>query len=968
MDEENNIKDSHVEDSEIKESKIEESDIKDSQIKDSEIKESHIEDSKITDSKIFGEDIQKNKKIDKYFKKQEIKKYFNQTINFLKQKKVINLIIICTFLFLLIFGSWIRLQNLPLLKDSTTGKYIPLALDPFYFLRIAETRIEQGGLPAYDLMRAPSINTPFHSEILPQTIVSLYRIGRVFNSEISIQFIDVIYPVIFFALGLIVFFFLVYLLTKSKITALISSAFLAFIPAYLYRTMAGFADHEAIGMFAFFLTLLCYSLALKFLDKQEKKNKVLIKTILWGLLIAFVSAFTIASWGGIAKFILMIIPLSFFLFWLVKLKDSEENKRLINQCLLFYITWIVFSVLFTKIFGFGFSQVLNRFILSSTGLFSLFVLGFIIIDYALILKIDHIKFLKKKFRQIYSFIITILFGLIGLMALGKNIFSLIKDIWTGLLHPFGLGRVGLTVAENAQPYLLDWMNQTGKIFFWIFYAGMIFVGINIAKGINKKKNKFLFSLCWIIMISGILFSRISSSSLLNGTNFVSKFIYFGSLILFIGYFIWLYFNDNIKIKSELIIIASCMFWMLIAGRGAIRLFFIVTPFACFMVGYSVIKLFKYAKKSKEEVMKILLIVILILVIVGAVYSLFSFVNSSSTQAKYTGPSANLQWQRAMEWVRNETSIDSIFVHWWDYGYWVQYLGERATMLDGGHPYPWGNRLVGRYILTTPKPETALSLMKVENISYLLIDPTDIGKYPAYSKIGSDETGEDRYSWIPTMLLDERQTQETNNQTTYVYSGGTVLDEDIIYKENEKEIFLPEKKAILGGIILETIKSKNTVSLKQPKGVFFYNEKQTRIPLRYIYYNGEILDFKNGLDVVVYIIPKVDQTGQGIQVNNLGAAIYLSPKVSKSLVAQLYLLNDAFGKYETIKLAHAEPSPVVESLNNQGLNLNEFIYYQGFRGPIKIWGVDYPSNITAREEFLNCTGEWAEFDDLEFTRW
>ncbi|MBA7704313.1 hypothetical protein ES703_113118 [subsurface metagenome] len=407
--------------------------------------------------------------------------------------------------------------------------------------------------------------------------------------------------------------------------------------------------------------------------------------------------------------------------------------------------------------------------------------------------------------------------------------------------------------------------------------------------------------------------------------------------------------------------------MLIAGRGAIRLFFVITPFVCFAAGFFIVKTFNYIKKCKEEVIKILLIVILILAIVGAVYSLFGFVNSTSTQAKYTGPSANLQWQRAMEWVRNETPINSIFVHWWDYGYWVQYLGERATMVDGGHPYPGRNHLVGRYILTTPRPETALSFMKVENVSYLLIDPTDIGKYPAYSKIGSDETGEDRYSWIPTMLLDERQTQETNNQTIYVYSGGTVLDEDIIYKENEKEIFLPEKKAILAGIILETTKSKNTVSLKQPKGVFFYNEKQTRIPLRYVYYNGEILDFKNGLDVVVYIIPKVDQTSQGIQVNNLGAVIYLSPKVSKSLVAQLYLMNDSFDSYKTIKLVHSEPDPIIESLNSQGLNLNEFIYFNGIKGPIKIWKVDYPSNIIAREEFLNYTGEWAEFDDLEFTR-
>ncbi|GAH52152.1 unnamed protein product, partial [marine sediment metagenome] len=261
-----------------------------------------------------------------------------------------------------------RLQNLPLLKDSTTGKYIPLALDPFYFLRVAETIAEQGGLPAYDAMRYPSLKVGFPDEILPQAVILLHKIGRVFDKDVTIQFINVISPVIFFVLGLIVFFFLIFVLTKSKSIALISSVFLAIIPAYLYRTMAGFSDHESIGMLAFFLTLLCYSLALKFLDKpktenqnKQEKNKNILKTVLFGLLVGFVSAFTIASWVGIASFIFMIIPLSFGLFWLIKVQNLEKdkiNEKLLNY-LIFYVIWVVFTILFTGIYGFNFSSIIN---------------------------------------------------------------------------------------------------------------------------------------------------------------------------------------------------------------------------------------------------------------------------------------------------------------------------------------------------------------------------------------------------------------------------------------------------------------------------------------------------------------------------------------------------------------------------------------------------------------------------------
>lgn len=969
MSEENKIEDSHIEDS-----KIEGSDIKDSQIKDSEIRDSHIEDSKIEDSKIVGETIENDKKIGEYFKKQEVKKYFSQTINFFKQKKVINFIIISLLLVLLIGGSWIRLQNLPLLKDSTTGKYIPLALDPFYFLRIAETRAEQGGLPDYDAMRYASAKVGFSNDLMPQAVIFLHTIVSIFDKEVTLQFIDVISPVIFFALALIIFFFLIYVLTKSKIIALISSAFLTIIPAYLYRTLAGFSDHESIGMLAFFLAMLCYCLALKFLDKEkienqnkQEKNKNILKVILFGLLVGFVSAFTIASWKGIASFIFMIIPLSFGLFWLIKVQNLEKekiNEKLLH-CLIFYIIWVVFTVLFTRIYGYSFSSTINTVVLGSSSILTGAVFLFLIIDYILILKGKILKEKLKKYRTLFSALVTIILGAILLSFSGQNIFSFIPQIIDKLLHPFGAGRVGLTVAENAQPYLMNWMGQIGEIFFWIFYAGMIFVGINIAKGIDKKKNKFLFFLSWTIMISGILFSRITASHLLNGVNFISQFVYFGGLILFAGYFLWLYFNDKIKIKSELILIASWLFVMLIATRGAVRLFFVITPFVCFMVGYSVVKLFNYAKKSKEEVLKLILFVAVILVIIGLVISSSNFINSTMQQAKYTGPSANYQWQNAMSWVRNSTNPGDTFVHWWDYGHWVAYLGERPVITDGAHAVGFWDHLIGRYVLTTPKPETALSFMKSQNVSYLLIDPTDLGKYPAYSKIGSDETGQDRYAGIPIMQSDPSQIQETADGEIKVYQGGTFIDGDIIYNESGKQIFLPSNKAAIIGITLETSKKEDSISFKQPEGVFVYNNQQIRIPLRYVYYNNRLIDFENGLNVVMRIIPKISQEGGGIQIDNLGTAIYLSPKVSAGLFAQLYLLNDAFKNYPTVTLAHAETDPTVKSLNNQGANLNEFVFFNGFRGPIKIWKVDYPSNILVKEEFLRISGDYAEFDNLKF---
>ncbi len=45
-------------------------------------------------------------------------------------------------------------------------------------------------------------------------------------------------------------------------------------------------------------------------------------------------------------------------------------------------------------------------------------------------------------------------------------------------------------------------------------------------------------------------------------------------------------------------------------------------------------------------------------------------------------SPNTAWLDALEWMRENTSKDSVVVSWWDYGYWISVLGQRASVADG----------------------------------------------------------------------------------------------------------------------------------------------------------------------------------------------------------------------------------------------------------------------------------------------
>ena len=895
----------------------------------------------------------------------ELKKGFKKSVDFVKQKKVINIFIIVFLLALLIGGIWVRTQNLPLLIDGTTGEYLPVALDPFYFLRVSEAIISEGGLPEYDLMRIrPNWPVEWTNEFLPQANVLLYKIANIFSGNFTLRYINVISPVIYFALSLILFFFLILNLTKSRISAVLGSIFLTIIPSYLYRTMAGFSDHESIGMLGFFAVMLVYALSLNKIDKQNiKMNKI----VLFGLLTGFLTTFASAAWGGVAKFVFMIIPISFFLIWIIKFKKTNETKdKTMLNYFVFYLVWFLSTILFSPILSYPFSVIISK-ITTPSALLAPIMILFMIADYFIIkLRKDNFKFFKKeqieKFRIVFSFVIAIIVGAILLSFVGINVFGFFGNIINILIRPFGGGRIGSTVAENAQPYLMDWIGQIGKLFLWLFYFGMLFVGFEFSKGIGKKVNRVKFSIVWVLLISGVLFSRISSSSLLNGDNFISKFVYFGGLLLFVVYFIWLYFKDEIKVKNELLIMMVWSVFILLAGRSAIRLFFIVTPLICLMAGYAISRLYHYAKKNKDDLVKTLLFLILILAFVGIIFSSINLAKATIGQAKYTGPSANYQWQNAMSWVRDNTEQGSIFLHWWDYGYWVQYLGERPTLADGGHfQGDIKTHMIGRYVLTTPNPDTAKSFMKANDVSYLLIDPTDLGKYPAYSKIGSDATSNDRYSWLPVIPLNPAQTQETRDGLFRIYPGGTAVDQDIIYNENGTEIFLPEGQAGVAGFILEDANGE----FKQPEGVFAYNGNQAKLPIRYLFYNGKLVDFGQGVESTLVVIPSI-KNGNG-QIEIFGAVIYLSPKVMNSLFAQLYLMNDPNNLYPDLELAHAEDDQVVTALKFQGIDVGEFIYYGGFRGPIKIWEVEHSDDIIAREEFLRFEGEFAELDDLEFRK-
>jgi asparagine N-glycosylation enzyme membrane subunit Stt3 len=870
---------------------------------------------------------------------------------------------IVLFLVILISSTSIRLSNLPILKDTTTGLYTSNDLDSLYFYREAETLMNNGGsLPTTDILRAPAQGHGWIKEILPNVLVGLFKIEKLFSPSITFDYSATISAPIIFAGLLILFFLLCWALTRSKLASLIGSAFLAFSPAFLFRSVAGFYDHDHLGVLAIILSLLVLFYGLKNID--GKLRDTMISSVLFGLSACLI----LFSWGGGITFIFVAAPLASLLFYLF---GTDKKERF----MLFYLIWIITFVFSALIFGHGSLHSIIGMLVGSTGFAVSFVLLFFICDWLITKYKDNMKFIKEKYLRVYSLVAPVVIGLIGLAVIGKNPLDLIRSVWGTLIYPFFgnfVGRLGTTVAENAQPYLTDLTAQITKPVFYLFVFGLFFMGLHLIREIKQIKYKVIGILTWTALCFGILFSRTSSSIyLLNGESLVSQVIY---LLGVISFFVFLFFIENKekpKFDVRIILLIAISIAVMINARAAVRSFFLITPFICLLAGYSVYEVIIYLTRAKDETLKYALwagVIIACLVTLYALFGTFSTTHPgtyqiSAEQAKYIGPSTNDEWQNAMAWIRNNTDTGDIFVHWWDYGYFIQTLAGRPTVTDGGHAAgDNADHNIGRYILTTPNPATAYSYMKTWNVSYLLIDPTDMSKYGAFSKIGSNDSWDRISTGVASGASDDKNVQETANGVTRIYNVQTCVDSDIDYRENGSKIFLPgisvgktqslSCNSYLGGIILEMSGEGNSLQVGQPIGVYVYQNKQYRVPIKNLYFNGKMSSFPSGLDAVAYIIPKVSSTTDGkISLDPIGAMIYLSPRVFDSLLGKVYVLNDYAKEYTGLRLSDSEDGQAVKYFKQTWGITNDFVYFNGLQAPLKIWKVDYPLGTPVHNEFL-----------------
>lgn len=834
---------------------------------------------------LFSEEEEEEVKEEKHKTKEkkedddeEIEIDFNAAFNRIKEfsnKEYIYYILLIPVLFL---SLWIRLRNLSITK----GKYL-LGLDPYYFYRLTRYILENGHLMKIDAMRlAPlGVETPFR--LFPYILAGWHKFASVFTGQPQL-YSHVIYPPVFAVIGFFFFFLFVREIWDNKV-ALVATAFFAVTPAYLYRTIAGFADHEALAMLFLFSSLWLF---VKFRKEDEIKRK-----LIFASLSGFLGSLMALVWPGVA-----MLTISIFVFVLFEILFERVNKK-------YFLGYLLWLLMFT----------LPVYLL--TGINSLKSATIIVIFFPLLVFIVYfglkkIKILcsKKISLSIFSIVISSILSVIGFFM----VFNM-NEVIRILTNPGGASRVSRTTSE-----IIGSSNLWGE-FSWILIFA-IFGGMYLLYECFKDSKKQLIIIECFAIISLTLLAFVKITGVLRIVNFS---IVFGVIVLL---YLYAYYkkekNSKFVIESKIIYLLPLIVFMVTEylSKTAARFVFIFAPFVCLMAGYFLVSAGKeiYSRKNLR------LVSILVLIIIFGIF--FSNANVSAKQAKQTGSNLMGQWESSMIWLRDNTPIGSTVSHWWDYGYWTQAVAERPSTQDGGKP--GGSFFIynlARYGMLAYDDMDALSYFKTNEVNYVLYSSEEIGKYHAFSYLAS-HTGPpgdyDRESVIGTFIL--YQQKEVRNGTLNTYTGGWAFDQDIVIDN----LVLPENKAGVGAILATF--DDNGKLLDAPEVIIVYNNKQFNKKLDCIYIGGEkqTWESNNSLDACIVFIDYYPNDQQRIAD---GGIVFLSSKVYPALFPRLYIMNEKIDGFEEV---YTDNVPFA-------------IYKNRIIGPIRIWNIDYPDYIKSEPE-------------------
>ncbi len=181
------------------------------------------------------------------------------------------------------------------------------------------------------------------------------------------------------------------------------------------------------------------------------------------------------------------------------------------------------------------------------------------------------------------------------------------------------------------------------------------------------------------------------------TSIMQSFLFHSVLMVFAGIGIWLLLDKRAKefhkINSDMIAFALVMgIFGVYISSAFIRLevFGSIAVIVLSALGVSVLvrRIMTDSSRSQATIpirMGLVAGVAILLVLPLIIPDTNTIAASQSAPSILSGATVfgvtTNDWLHAYEWVKNNTPKDAVVASWWDYGYWTQTLGERASIAD-----------------------------------------------------------------------------------------------------------------------------------------------------------------------------------------------------------------------------------------------------------------------------------------------
>lgn len=301
------------------------------------------------------------------------------------------------------------------------------------------------------------------------------------------------------------------------------------------------------------------------------------------------------------------------------------------------------------------------------------------------------------------------------------------------------------------------------IFSTLFLVSCIFIQNKSSK--NKQRNGLLFLLALLVTTAAVFiifsdsnFLPTASHRYLNAINpfltttdplvdsvsehatttLAQSFLFHSVLIIFSGIGIWIIIK-NIQTKNSNSINNDMLSFSLILGICGVYIsstFVRLEVFASIAViilaslGLTALtkEFFKNKSQSKKPIHKFLqpafMAGIIVLLLIPMIYpagsepSSIMHVPPTILNGGSMFPIATNDWLDALDWLKNNTPKDAVVASWWDYGYWIQTMGERASLADNSTVNTSIIENIAKMLLSNP--DAAWNTLNEMQADYVLI--------------------------------------------------------------------------------------------------------------------------------------------------------------------------------------------------------------------------------------------------------